>query len=322
MPTSNLAPRLVDSTGRIAARRKRRIKTPPVAEACALVLDAFSTGCASSMLVGKPRLGKTFGARWICETIQELMGPVSWYEIPFQVDKSHSARKFFSHVLRCVPHGYPESRDEDVLRERLEEFLIERAQESSLGTVILILDEAQNLTEWHWTYMAELSNKIDREGLSLFTLSTGQQSLYVTRNTLRELPSAQHGDFIIGRFFLDMNDFRGLRTAEDIRLTLREIDISPLGPKDKQLWLEAALPVAYRAGWRLEQLSDLLWEAHSEVWRLAGRTDGVEIPMTYFDLLIRQIIGNSTTYNCRMPEMSLEVARSLVVASQFEKSIR
>jgi hypothetical protein len=199
--------------------------------------------------------------------------------------------------------------------------LIERASESPLGTVILLLDEAQNLNELHWTWLAEISNSIDQAGFSLFTLSTGQKSLYVTRNTLEELRNEHDGEFIIGRFFLDMNDFRGLRTENDVRLTFREYDNSPFGPDESIKWIEGALPIAYRAGWRLEQMTTVVWNAYSQEWHDRKRNDKIEIPMTYFDLLVRQILADSERFNVENPVIRLEHAINLIQKSQFSKSI-
>ncbi|MDO8926505.1 MAG: ATP-binding protein [Sideroxyarcus sp.] len=298
-----------------------RIKTPPVTEACERVLEAFSTGCGSSMLVGRPRLGKTFAARWICQSIKELMGPLYWYEVSFEKPTRPSESGFFAMLLKSVDHKYLKSRRPRDLRDRIGEFMIERASESPSGTVILMLDEAQNLTDIHWTWLAELSNTVDKAGYSLFTLSTGQKTLYVTRNSLQELASDRDNDFIIGRFFLDMNNFRGLRTEEDLRLTYREYDNTKLDTSKGISWVESALPIAYRAGWRLENLSSQFWSAYCEVWKRAGRNDSIEIPMTYFDLLVRQILGDSATFNVEEPAIGFEQATEMIARSQFAKSI-
>lgn len=313
---------LFDSSGRVASRRKRRLKTPPVFEASQKVLDAFNTGCGSSMLVGKPRLGKTYAARWICQSIVALLGPVSWYEISFEKNIRPSESNFFSLLLKSINHQFVSGKRTRDLRDRISEFMIERASESPLGTVVLLLDEAQNLTEIHWTWLAELSNSIDRAGLSLFTLSTGQPSLYAMRNTLKELTSNDNdSDFIIGRFFLDMNDFRGLRTKEDVRLTFCEYSSSPLGPGETKLWLEEALPIPYKSGWRLENLTDQIWNAFYDVWQKEGRKDNIEIPMTYFDLLVRQILTTPQLFNVASPMISHGQAVELVNQSQFVKAI-
>lgn len=295
--------------------------TPPVLEAAERVLQALSTGCSSSMLVGKPRLGKTFAARWICHAANDILGPVSWYEVPIQVDTSRAEGIFFSHILRCLPHEYEQCRSRDALRSRTEEFLIERASESPLLTVIVLLDEAHNLSERHWTYLAELSNAVDRAGFSLFTLSTGQTSLYVMRNTLRELSAEHNGDFVLGRFYLDMIDFRGLRSENDIKLTMHEIDESPVGPEDSRLWLATSLPSAYQGGFRLEQLAGIVWEAYADIWRVAGRKDNLEIPMTFFDLFVRQILGNPEKFDRDPPTIDLGVAKLLITASKFVQYI-
>ncbi len=313
---------LLDSDGRVAARRKRRFRTPPVEEASGRVISAFESGCASCMLVGKPRIGKTYAARWICEAIVDFFGPLSWYEIPFEYDNSRSEGRFFKRFLMSLPHSYPDSNDGGIVRFRSEEFLIERAKESKTGTVILLLDEAQNLTQRHWVCLAELSNKIDRAGMSLFTLSTGQPSLYIVKNGLRELPGSQNGEFIIGRFFVEMIDFRGLQSLVDIQSTLVEVDESPLGPNDKRLWVESALPIAYASGWRLKDISELMWEAYSEIWADSGKKKTPEIPMTYFDLLVRKILGSPQVFNKEKCCVGLNDVKQLIIDSQFEKYIR
>jgi len=273
------------------------------------------------MLVGKPRIGKTYAARWICEAIVDLFGPLSWYEIPFEKDNSKSEGKFFNKFLMSLNHSFPDSRDGGVIRFRSEEFLIERAKDSKTGTVILLLDEAQNLTSRHWVYLAELSNKIDRAGLSLFTLSTGQPSLYVIKNGLRELPGSQNGEFIIGRFFVEMIDFRALQSLEDIQSTLAEVDASPLGPNDKRLWVESALPIAYASGWRLKDISELIWDAYKEIWTNSGRKKLPDVPMTYFDLLIRKILGSPQVFNKEKSSVGLSDVKQLIIDSQFEQYI-
>lgn len=284
----------------------------------AIVIEAFAAGCSSCMLVGKPRLGKTYAARWICEAINDLLGPVTWIEVPFEDDRTRSCDKFASIILECIPHKYRQKKKTDRAMQILVEFLVERARESPLGTVILLLDEAQCLTETHWTFLAKISNKIDAENLSLFTLSTGQPSLYITRNTLRELPAHQDGDFILGRFFMDVNDFRGLRSLEDAHLTLEQYSLSPFEPNCDSYWLERALPLAYQAGWRLERCSDVLWEALAGAWTQAGRETAIEVPMTHFDLLVKQILSSPEQFNCEKPRIDLATARDLVTKSKFE----
>jgi len=65
----------------------------------------------------------------------------------------------------------------------------------------------------------------------------------------------------------------------------------------------------------------VVWNAYNEVWRLAGRKDQIEIPMTYFDLLVRKILASPRKYNIENPEMNLGQAMELINQSQFGKSI-
>lgn len=83
-----------------------------------------------------------------------------------------------------------------------------------------MIDEAQNLTEYHYNWLIGLYNELYFRDIQLITLFVGQEQLKLQKQSFLEMGMAQ----IVGRFMVDSQPFWGVRSLSEIKEILNAFD--------------------------------------------------------------------------------------------------
>lgn len=62
--------------------------------------------------------------------------------------------------------------------------MLEQGERSQMRRIMLIIDEAQRLTEYHYNWLMDIYNDLDYEKISMTVISVGQSELLARRTFL------------------------------------------------------------------------------------------------------------------------------------------
>lgn len=234
------------------------------------------------IVYGRPRIGKTFAVKFALENLpQYINAPIPIFIVNSNSYKFPNEGKFFADLLRGFKFPFKARRQSDEMRNQIVNFLTEKAELSRLRRVILIMDEAQVLTESHFVWLMDIYNELAHAKISMTVICVGQEEL-LTRRTFF---LGQRKSQIIGRFMTHEHRFFGITSLDDIRTVLRCYDISEISsyPENSDWsYTRYFFPEGYEKGHRLEDAAALIYQHFQDLRSEHGVTSKLEIPMEYF----------------------------------------
>lgn len=294
-------------TARVMIGKAFLIKTPACKKLYAHIERWLTCGMLGAVVYGRPRLGKTSAARWSLSVLRQLVAPVAWVEVPVRKQHLENEGAFFQYLLRCARNKWQNKGTVADKRDRFTEALITRALRSPIKTVILFFDEAQLLTELHYSWLINISNELEARGLRLFCLLVGQHQLITRKDTF----IVEGLDEIVGRFMVDHWAFPGIESLADLTQCLIAYEEVIYPEKNGAPFLAYYVPLALESGWSLKTTAETFWNAFTDVWSGAGRTDGVVIPMHYMSSALLIFLNQL----CRIDTNALVVTETMVTAA-------
>ncbi|SDD53498.1 AAA domain-containing protein [Paenibacillus sp. CF095] len=234
------------------------------------------------IVYGRPRIGKTFAVVFALENLpQYLNAPIPIFIVNSNSYKFPNEGKFFADLLRGFNFPFKARRQSDEMRNQIVNFLKEKAELSRLRRVILIMDEAQVLTESHYVWLMDIYNELAQAKISMTVICVGQEEL-LTRRTFF---LGQRKSQIIGRFMTHEHRFFGITSLDDIRAVLRCYDLSEISayPENSDWsYTRYFFPEGYEKGHRLEDAAPLIYKQFQDLRSEHGVHSKFEIPMEYF----------------------------------------
>lgn len=196
------------------------------------------------------------------------------------------------------------------LRNQIVNLMMEKAEKSRLRRIILIMDEAHRLTEFHFNWLMDIYNQLDREKISMSVISVGQEELLGRRTFFLEQKKSQ----IIGRLMTHEHRFFGLTSLEEIKRVLRcydSPDISSYPEDSGWSYTRYFFPEGFDKGHRLEKDADTIYQQFMALQREYGVSSDLEIPMKYFaysvenalKINLRDILNLRSTWLWRIREL-------------------
>ncbi len=307
-------------TSRVLAGRAFLVKTPVCILYFAYLKRWLLTGNQGAVVYGWPRLGKTSGTRWVLSAIQEVFGTLPFVEVPIRKQHLHNEGAFFQYLLKCCRHRYYSKGSVTDKRDRFLEAMLNRARRSVTRTVILFIDEAHQLDELEYQWLQNISNELDAAGARLFCLLVGQHDLSSKRDSL----ILDGFEQIVGRFMTEEWSYRGLNSAEEIKVVLAAYQESfyPEKAKGGRPFLSYYVPIAFKSGWRLAPLATLLWEAYQATWKsLGGDASELEVPMQYLSSAIISLVNLLAEKDSTSLEVDIKTVNKAVGESGFRNAM-
>lgn len=269
----------------LKAARSVTISTAPIEQLIRVVSHWLTAGLLGGMVIGRPRLGKTFGVRSLLRRLNKLMG-VAWCEIPARKSLISTESAFFSYVLTRHKHSFVRGTSA-AKGDRLIELFLARASQSPLNASILFFDEAQYLTQNHYEYLVGLSNEVEAEGARLFCLLVGQQALANRRGEFL----ASGAEEIVGRFMVEVHQFTGLTSEPALRCCLAGYDTQILSSPLSEQFVRLLAPCAWEKGFRLEQVSQKMWKAFVAAAHPIGGLPEYGVTMHYVHSVVINLLS-------------------------------
>lgn len=143
----------------------------------------------------------------------------------------------------------------------LVEKLIVHAHRSIAKYTMIVIDEAQAMTEREWIWMVQLHSRVELEGIQLAVVPVISLQFNQRPHELAHTGSAHAS----ARFMLYEHQFHGVRSADELRFVLQGYDEDSEWPVGSDTSYTAGIaPRPFEEGFRLSDYTPNLWTALHE----------------------------------------------------------
>lgn len=209
------------------------------------------------VIFGPSQYGKSNGlANWLQAELQRRLRG----EVPlmfWSYEPSGSASQLHNKLRRAAGGGHPLRQKRDALSDLVEK-LIARAYRSDARYTMIVIDEAQAMTEREWIWMVQLHSRAELEGIQLAVVPVISLQFNQRPYELAHTGSAHAS----ARFMLYEHQFHGMRSVEELRAVLLGYDEDSEWPAGSGTSYTAGIaPRPFEAGLRLSAYAAQLWTA-------------------------------------------------------------
>lgn len=272
--------------------QKYAVYTPPIHELIIQIGDWVDRQQPGAYIYGASRLGKTRCIQWhlkeaLESRFQTSIPLVVWNRRP---DSNRSESWFWHQLLlasnfQFISQTKPPRKSEAI--HLCTQRFISIANSAEHNFVILLIDEAQDMTFNEWKWLVGLQNELDYKGYLLSVFSVGSHQLNYRHEYLASTGNAH----IAARFMAAHTRFHGIRSSEEIGYVLNGYDCDSEWPMNSKIsYLQYFAPNYYSDGCRLANCADDLWRALVELSPKTVKMKNHEFPMQHIARSIESIL--------------------------------
>ncbi|WP_454703339.1 ATP-binding protein [Achromobacter aegrifaciens] len=152
------------------------------------------------------------------------------------------------------------------------------AESAKKNHIVLLIDEAQEMTFNEWRWLVGLQNELDYRGYLLSIFSVGSHQLSYQHEYLASTGNAH----IAARFMAAHCRFHGIRSVDEVHYVLNGYDCESEWPAGSGVsFLEHFAPGCALRGNRLAESSEIFWAAMVELLPSNYRKRSYEFPMQH-----------------------------------------
>ncbi len=254
--------------------------TPPIQEMVDTIDRWVDQQVTGGYIFGASRFGKSRGVQYfVASALREKFGEIAplivWLRRP---DSQLSEAGFWHELLMAGKFAFadplkPSPRIKG--RYLAYEMFVTLARAARGNHVILLIDEAHDMTLKEWKWLLGLQNVLDWDGYRLTVISVGSHQLHFQPKGLGIAGDAH----IAARFMMVHERFRGIVSAEEISYVFNGFDVDSEWPAGSGIsFLEYFAEDHFRQGRRLAQCAENLWKA-LQTLSPPGKAKAAEFPM-------------------------------------------
>lgn len=259
------------------------IPTPQIQELSQTIQWWLENRITGAVIYGKPRIGKTSAMMLIGETLLKGVYNIPYFYMSAVQESKPSESSFYSNLLQAVNHPKPNNQNKAQKRIQLLDYFLVIARDSQQDRLVLMIDEAQNLTEYHYDWLISLYNELYFRDVQLITFLVGQEQLNLQKQTFLEMGMAQ----IVGRFMVDSQEFYGIRSKHEIKEVLKAFDSKIEFPEGSGV---SYTNYFFKSGLHLSDYSDNLYIALKNINLEHSINPHSEIPLYSFIPIVREAL--------------------------------
>jgi len=271
--------------------RQYAVYTPPMHEMIGQIGDWLDQQRPGGFIYGASRLGKTRAIRWyLADVLAERAGLV----IPLVIwnrraDQVPTEAAFWHQLLLASRFQFANPvktpKKTEGAYNCLQRF-IAIAKSGGRNFVVLLIDEAQDMTLREWKWLVGLQNQLDYEGFLLSVFSVGTHQLGYRHEYLASTGNAH----VAARFMAAHSRFHGIRTVDESAYVLNGYDADSEWPAGSGTpFLQYFAPTEYAQGRRLSHRAEELWRALIEL-RPASARNFNEFPMQHIAMTVEGML--------------------------------
>jgi type II secretory pathway predicted ATPase ExeA len=271
--------------------RQYAVFTPPIHEMISQIGDWLDQQRPGGFIYGASRLGKSRALRWyMADVLSERFGAI----VPLVIwnrraDQQTSESAFWHQLLLASKFEFV---DPAKAPKRTEgaylcvQRFIAIAKSAGRNYVLLLIDEAQDVTLREWKWLVGLQNQLDYEGYLLSVVSVGTHQLGYRHEYLASTGNAH----IAARFMAAHARFHGIRNVEEVAYVLNGYDVDSEWPAGSGTsFLQYFAPTYFARGRRLNDCAERLWRALIEL-RPAQARNHTEFPMQHIAMTVEGVL--------------------------------
>ncbi|MBV1777456.1 ATP-binding protein [Burkholderiaceae bacterium DAT-1] len=281
------------------ATQEYAVFTPPINELIETFGNWINRMESGGYTSGPSRFGKTRGVKWyVRSALEERFNAsiplVIWVRRP---DMHVSEAEFWKDLLLASKFQFIDpmkiTNKRAGLRELFRNRMVSLAKTANSNYIVLLIDEAQDVTLREWQWLLGLQNILDLDGYRLSVFSIGTHQIGYQHDYLAKTGNAH----IAARFFLLYSRFHGLRSLDELRFVLEGYDQESEWPAGSgKSYLHYFAPGQFMAGHRLSACADVLWQALNDLLPLEfkrfyeKRSLEIEIPMKHVAQAVEEVL--------------------------------
>lgn len=271
------------------------VYTPSMEEMITTIGNWIDQKVSGGYIYGPSRFGKSVTVKWYVRTVLEerfnnKLPMVVWS----RPDTSMTEVEFWNLLLLEAKFRF---QFPDKLKKKIQarflfkQHLITIARSARQNYVVLIIDEAHEVTLKEWKWLLGLQNELDKDGFHLTVFSIGSHQLGYQPSFYSRIGNAH----IAARFFAVSARFHGIRNIKELRFILNGYDIDSEWPEGTGIsYLKYFAPSAFENKCRLADQADELWMAFEELLPLEMRSSTkksvMELPMLHLAITVEQLL--------------------------------
>jgi AAA domain len=254
--------------------RRYLVPSRPIAGMFARMKTSIRRGYTGTAFYGHTRWGKSRGMHYCARAFAREIPNLAILRLTAPENPSRSEDFFFSWLLEAASHLDTTSGRPIQKRRRLRQRLLELIDKSPRRLLLVFIDEAQRYDLIHWKWMKEVHEEIENAGHRVCFFLSGQPQLLH-----RKTEFSDTNPEIVARFFGHEEQFAGIRSVDELKMTLGGYDNSVFPPGTNWTFTRYFLRDAFDAELRLANEAQRLWDTFEEAFRLARFESTLELPM-------------------------------------------
>ena len=202
-------------------QRNYAVWTPPALEMVDKIGDWIDQSISGAHIKGPSRFGKTRVIKWLLKIklesrFKRSLPLVTW----IRRDGNMSEGEFWNTLLGASMFEFYDpikQKTKTVARLLFEQQLLTLARSARDNYVLLLIDEAHEMTLKEWKWLLGLQNSLDDQGIRFCVISIGSYGLQYQPDYLARTGNAH----ITARFFASDMRFRGITSEEELVYVLK-----------------------------------------------------------------------------------------------------
>lgn len=234
------------------------IQTPMMQELEATLKQWVLCGFTGGLITGDARLGKTQALRSLSEYMTDRQDhPIPIFRMVFGSRDTPTIRSVYNRLLRSIGRkDIKKTATSDQMLDDLLLFFVDAAMVNANKRLVLIVDEAQELTITQLSAFVELFNELEEmdSHLSIFFVAN-QDRFQRLANQLSE----KDNHYIRERFFNYIHLFYGIRNKQELKQCLSWYDKTHIDSMGTCSYTHYFCPQSQSTQFKLASIADDLW---------------------------------------------------------------
>ena len=240
-------------------------------------------GFTGGVILGDFRIGKTRAIRYISNNIvNRLNQPIKCHRLSIARRDTNSMASIFKNLSYSLDIKLKSRSTADEMSNDLVHKFGEMALTNDTRQVVLFIDEMQRLKIRQLEAFAELYDYLAELKINLCVFFVGNYT--DSRRLIKQVIETQNG-LIRGRFFTHCYIFHGLKSRKEVQQCCVQYDL----PYIRNIAVtQHFLPEEFKNGWRLESISDLIWDVFQDEYKAHLKLESWA--MQYFTAMIKILL--------------------------------
>ena len=223
------------------------LRTGSIEELCKISYRTVILRQGGLYFTGKSGMGKTLALEYLVGYLCERMPKLRVVLNDGRYSKFPSRRAFYKFYLNSIGDERTSGETADLAIRLIRNF-VDMARASGLNMIVLLIDEAQQMSFEDFDFLKDVGNQMARDGANLIPIFIAQSPEFT--KVVDEIRSSGRVD-LISRFVLRHNHFAGFTTAAQLENLFMKIDSEVWHEIPGVTWTEFFCEEAFRSGFRL-----------------------------------------------------------------------